>query len=395
MSKFAAILIALAGLAVAADWRYSGSDPGNSRYSRLREINTSNVNRLKVAWTWHTGDKSDRPVTQIQCTPLVVEGVMYVTTAQIKVAALRADTGTLLWTFDPFADSDDDKPRGVSRGVMFWSSGRQKRVFCTYRNKLVGLDAATGKLASGFGDNGQVDLTKGLGRDIANLAYYVTSPGVIYRNLLILGSTTGEGPRPAAPGHVRAFDVLTGKQIWIFHTIPHPGEFGYETWPPDAYERVGGANVWGGLSLDPKRGLVFLATGSPTFDFFGGDRVGANLFGNSILALKAATGERVWHFQTVHHDLWDYDIPCQPALVAITHNGAKMDVVAQVSKTGWVYLFERATGKPLYPIEERPVPQSDLPGERTYPTQPFPTNPPPFARQGISREDLTNISPEA
>ena len=223
----------------------------------------------------------------------------------------------------------------------------------------------------GFGDNGQVDLTKGLGRDIADLAYYVTSPGVIYRNLLILGSTTGEGPRPAAPGHVRAFDVITGKQIWIFHTIPHPGEFGYETWPSDAYERTGGTNVWGGLSLDPKRGLVFLATGSPTFDFYGGDRLGNNLFGNCLIALEVATGKRVWHFQVVHHDVWDYDLPTAPSLVTVKRNGCTIDAVAQVSKMGLVFVFDRATGKPLFPIEETAVPASDVPGEVLSKTQHF------------------------
>ena len=394
MFKFAAILVALAGLALADDWRYYGADPGNGRYSRLREINTSNVNRLKAAWTWHTGDKSDRPTTQIQCTPLVVDGVMYVTTAQIKVAALRADTGSLLWTFDPFAGSDDEKPRGVNRGVMFWSSGKRKRVFFTYRNKLVGLDAATGKPAAGFGENGQVDLTKGLGRDIANLAYYVTSPGVVDRNLLILGSTTGEGPRSAAPGHVRAFDVLTGKQIWIFHTIPHPGEFGYDTWPADAYERVGGTNVWGGLSLDAKRGLVFLATGSPTFDFYGGDRVGNNLFGNSLIALEAATGKRVWHFQAVHHDVWDYDLPTAPSLITLKRNGRAVDAVAQVSKMGLVFLFDRTNGKPLFPIEETPIPASDVPGEVLSKTQPIPVKPPPISGRRLHEEDLTDVSPQ-
>jgi quinoprotein glucose dehydrogenase len=394
MFRSAAIPIALAGLAIAADWPYYGADPGNSRYSRLKEINTSNVNLLKATWTWHSGDKSDRPATQIQCTPLVVDGVMYVTTAQIKVAALRADTGTLLWTFDPFANSDDDKPRGVNRGVMFWSSGKQKRVFFTYRNKLVGLDATTGKPAAGFGDNGQVDLTKGLGRDIANLAYYVTSPGVIYRNLLILGSTTGEGPRPAAPGHVRAFDVRTGKQIWIFHTIPHPGEFGYDTWPPDAYERTGGTNVWGGLSLDPKRGLVFLATGSPTFDFYGGDRLGNNLFGNCLIALEVATGKRVWHFQVVHHDVWDYDLPTAPSLVTVKRNGRSIEAVAQVSKMGLVFVFDRATGKPLFPIEETAVPASDVPGEVLSKTQPIPVKPLPISRRRLLEEDLTDITPQ-
>ncbi len=319
---------------------------------------------------------------------------MYVTTAQIKVAALRADTGSPLWTFDPFANSDDDKPRGVNRGVMFWSSGKQKRVFFTYRNKLVGLDAATGKPAAGFGEKGQVDLTKGLGRDIGDLAYYVTSPGVIYRNLLILGSTTGEGPRPAAPGHVRAFNVLTGKQEWIFHTIPHPGEFGYETWPADAYERTGGTNVWGGLSLDARRGLVFLATGSPTFDFYGGDRVGNNLFANSLIALEAATGKRVWHFQAVHHDVWDYDLPTAPSLVTVKRNGRAVDAVAQVSKMGLVFVFNRVSGKPLFPIEETPVPASDVPGEVLSKTQPIPVKPPPISGRRLLEEDLTNISPQ-
>ena len=319
---------------------------------------------------------------------------MYVTTAQIKVVALRADTGAVLWTFDPFANSDDDKPRGVSRGVMFWSSGKQKRVFFTYRNKLVGLDAVTGKPAAGFGANGQVDLTKGLGRDITDLAYYVTTPGVIYRNLLILGSTTGEGPRPAAPGHVRAFDVLTGQQKWIFHTIPHPGEFGYETWPRDAYERSGGTNVWGGLSLDAKRGMVFLATGSPTFDFYGGDRIGDNLFANSLIALEAGTGKRIWHFQVVHHDVWDYDLPTAPSLVTLTKDGHKVDAVAQVSKMGLVFVFDRATGKPIFPIEEKPVPPSDVPGEVLSKTQPIPVKPPPISGRRLLEADLTDVTPE-
>jgi quinoprotein glucose dehydrogenase len=394
MSKPWAIFLTLAATMCAADWRYYGFDPGNSRYSPEKQINTSNIKRLKVAWTWHTGDKSDRPVTQIQCTPLVIDGVMYVTTAQQKVAALGADTGAVLWTFDPFANSDDEKPRGVNRGVMFWSAGAHKRVFFTYRDKLVGLDAVTGKPAPGFGDNGEVNLSKGLDRDITDLAYYVTSPGVIYRDLLILGSTTGEGPRSAAPGHVRAFDVLTGKQKWIFHTIPHPGEFGYETWPPEAYKRSGGTNVWGGLSLDLKRGMVFLATGSPTFDFYGGDRIGDNLFANSLVALDATTGKRIWHFQVVHHDVWDYDLPTAPSLVTVKRNGRTIDAVAQVSKMGLVFVFDRVTGKSLFEIEEKPIPASDMPGEVLSKTQPIPVKPPPISGRRLLEEDLTNIMPE-
>ncbi|MEX2262355.1 MAG: pyrroloquinoline quinone-dependent dehydrogenase [Bryobacteraceae bacterium] len=376
------------------EWQFYGGDAGSSRYSPLSQINLANVARLKVAWTYRTGDKSDRPVTQIQCTPIIVDGVMYLTTPQIKVAAVQADTGEPLWTFDPFENSDDDRPRGVNRGVTYWQNGTDKRILFTYRSYLVALDAKTGKPVPSFGANGQVDLTKGLDRDIGGLAYYITSPGAVYRDLIILGSTTGEGPRPSAPGHVRAFDVRTGQQKWIFHTIPHPGEFGYDTWPPDAWKRAGGANDWGGLSVDEKRGWVFLALGSPTFDFYGGDRLGDNLFGNSIVALNATTGKRIWHYQTVRHDIWDYDLPCNPNLVTVTHNGRKVDAVAQVTKTGMTFLLDRETGKPLFPVEERRMAPSDISGEKLAPTQPFPVKPPPFSRHRFFEEDITNLSPK-
>lgn len=380
--------------APAADWPVYGSDAATSRYSTLKQIDRSNVSRLKTAWTFHTGDKTDRPKTQIQCTPIVIDGVMYITSAQLKVMALRADTGKLLWSYDPFATLDDDNPRGVSRGVTYWTDGSEKRILFTYRARLVSLDAKTGKPAAAFGDNGQVDLRQGLDRDVTDLAYYVTTPGTIYKDLLILGSTTGEGPRPSAPGHVRAFDVRTGKQKWIFHTIPHPGEFGYDTWPKDAYKYAGGTNVWGGLTLDEKRGMVFLATGSPTFDFWGGDRVGNNLFGNSVVALDANTGRRIWHYQVVHHDVWDYDLPTSPSLITLKRDGQTIDAVAQVSKMGFVFVFDRVTGKPLFPIEERPVPASDVPGEVLSKTQPFPLKPPPLSRQRLTEDELTNITPE-
>ncbi|MCC6389373.1 MAG: pyrroloquinoline quinone-dependent dehydrogenase [Bryobacterales bacterium] len=387
------LVLTLVAAANAADWPVYGGDAGTSRYSALKQIHAGNVRNLKVAWTFHTGDKTERPATQMQCTPIVADGVMYVTSAQLKVIALRAETGEKLWSYDPFAGLDDDRPRGVSRGVSYWSRGKEKRILFTYRARLVSLDAATGKPDGAFGDNGQVDLTQGLDRDITGLAYYVTTPGVVYGDLLILGSTTGEGPRPSAPGHVRAFDVRTGKQKWIFHTIPHPGEFGYETWSRDSWKYSGGTNVWGGLTLDARRGLVFLATGSPTFDFYGGDRIGDNLFGNSVVALDAKTGRRVWHYQVVHHDVWDYDLPTAPSLVTLRRDGRPVDALVQLSKMGFVFVFDRVTGKPLFPIEERPAPASEIPGEVLSRTQPFPLKPPPLSRQGLSEDDLTDITP--
>jgi quinoprotein glucose dehydrogenase len=378
----------------ATEWPFYGGDAATSRYSPLKQINTTNAGSLQAAWTFHTGDSTDRPATQIQCTPIVVDGVMYITSAQLKVIALRADTGEKLWSYDPFAGSDDERPRGVNRGVSFWTNGKDKRILFTYRSRLVSLDAKTGKLAAAFGDNGQVDLTQGLDRDITGLAYYITTPGVVFKDLLILGSTTGEGPRLSAPGHVRAFDVRTGKQKWIFHTIPHPGEYGYETWSKDSWKYSGGTNVWGGLTVDAKRGMVFLATGSPTFDFWGGDRIGDNLFGNSVVALNAETGKRVWHYQVVHHDVWDYDLATAPTLVTLERHGKKVDALVQVSKMGFVFVFDRATGKPLFPIEERPVPPSDVPGEVLSRTQPFPVKPPPISRQGFSEGDIAAITPE-
>ena len=263
------------------------------------------------------------------------------------------------------------------------------------RTELLALDAKTGKLIESFGKGGRVDLRDDLDRDMTNLRVSASTPGPIYKDLLILGTGGGEGPRPAAPGHIRAYDVRTGKRRWIFHTIPHPGEFGYDTWPPEAWKISGGANCWGGMSVDETRGLVFAATGSPTFDFFGGDRKGQNLFGNCVLALNAETGERVWHFQAVHHDIWDYDLPCQPVLVTVRHQEKPVDAVAQITKMGFIFLLDRETGKPLFPIEERPTPKSDIPGEEAWPTQPFPTKPPPIARQRLTEDGLANLSPES
>ncbi len=383
------------------EWRSYGGDPGGMRYSPLDQINRSNIRDLRVAWTYHTGDKRDRPRTTIECTPVVADGLMYITTALINVCALDAASGKLVWRFDPFAGSPDyeatgaESIRGVSRGVTYWEDGRDKRIFVTAGPRLVCLDARTGRPVAGFGNKGSVDLTKGLGKDISGMMYDVTSPGVVYKNLLILGSEVGEGPEPAAPGHVRAFDARTGEMVWIFHTIPEPGEVGHETWEGDTWKTTGGANDWGGLSLDEERGMVFLALGSAAFDFYGGQRPGQNLFANSVVALDAATGKRVWHYQIVHHDLWDRDLPCLPMLVTVNQGGRRVDAVAQVTKFSKVFVFDRDTGKPLFPVEERAVPASDAEGEKAWPTQPFPLMPPPYTRQAFTEDQITNISPEA
>jgi quinoprotein glucose dehydrogenase len=392
-------LAPLVGRLAAADrsqeWQFYGGDAEATRYSPLAQITANNVGNLKAAWVHHSAPADSRYRGSVECTPLIVDGVVYIVGAGLVVQALNAATGNLMWTFSPLSASAGGRGVGTSRGVTYWKNGSSERIFAPVQNKMFCLDAKTGQLIRSFGVDGAIDLEQDVDRDTTGTSIVSTTPGAIYQELLIVTSRTGEGPRPAAPGHIRAYDARTGKRRWIFHTIPHPGEFGYDTWSPDSWKTTGGANCWGGLSVDEKRGLALLGTGSATFDFYGGDRVGANLFANCVLALKAETGERIWHFQTVHHDLWDYDIPCAPMLVTITHEGRKTDIVAQVSKTGWLYLLDRQTGKPLYPIEERPVPQSEVAGEKTYPTQPFPTGPPPFSRRGISRDDLTDISPEA
>lgn len=383
------------------EWRYYGGDPAYTRHSSLAQINSRNVQTLRVAWTHNTGDKMNRPRTTMECTPIVVDGVMYITSPLLKVRALEAASGRVLWNFDPyteigaFENPGAESIRGVNRGVTFWQEGDDKRIFSTAGSNLMCLDAKTGKLIPSFGEKGTVDLKKGLGRDISELLYDVTTPGVIYKNLIILGSEVDEGPEPAAPGHVRAFDVRTGRQAWIFHTIPQPGEFGHDSWEGDSWKTAGGANDWGGLSLDEKRGWVFLALGSAAFDFFGGQRLGQNLFANCVVALDAQTGKRIWHYQIVHHDLWDRDLPCPPSLITVKHKGRSVDAVAQVTKFSQIFLLDRDTGKPLFTVEERPVPASDVAGEKASPTQPFPLKPPALTRLVFTEDQVTNISSEA
>ena len=377
------------------EWRVYGGSASGTKYSPLDQINRSNVGKLKVAWTYHTGDSRPKPATTIECNPLVVHGVMYLTTSQLKLCALEADTGKLLWQFDPFEGVDEDMPRGVNRGVAHWEDGNDQRIFFVARARLFAVDAKTGKLIPDFGQGGSVDLKRGLGRDISRLTYDVSTPGIIYKNRIILGSLCGEGPEPSAPGHIRAFDVHTGVMAWIFHTLPRPGEFGNDVWEGDSWHTTGGANDWGGMTLDEKRGWVFVSTGSAAFDFYGGQRLGSNLFANCVIALDAATGKRIWHYQVVHHDLWDRDLPCPAALVTLNIGGKKVDAAVQPTKFGQLFVLDRETGKPLFPMEERPVPPSDIPGEKAWPTQPQVLKPPPYARQAFTEDDITNISPEA
>lgn len=382
-------------------WDVYGGSREKLQYSSLTQIDTTNVDRLQVAWTYRTGDMDTANSSQIQCNPLVVDGVLYGTTPKMKLFALAAGTGKPLWTFDPYANNlAGDKGFFIlnnSRGIAYWTDGgNDKRLFYTAGSRLYCIDAQTGKPVGGFGDQGSLDLHQGLDRKVDDLFITATSPGVVYKDLIIMGSRVDEGAA-AAPGHVRAFDVRTGKRRWIFHTIPHPGQPGYETWEDTAaYKHIGGANVWSGFSLDEKRGMVFCATGSASFDFYGGKRRGANLYANSVLALDAATGKRIWHFQGIHHDVWDRDFPTPPMLVTLQKDGKTIDAVAQVSKQGFIFVFERETGKPVYPIREMPVPhQTTLAGERLSPTQPMPEWPKPFVRQAFTEQDINPLLSEA
>ena len=372
-----------------ADWKTYQGDFGRNQYSSLTQVNKQNVNKLVPLWIYKTGD-SLRNNSQIQCNPIIINGVLYATTPNLKLIALNAATGKLIWEFDP----DLDFSPHVNRGVSYWESKNDKRVLYTAGSLLFAINALTGKPVRSFGASGVTSLKAGLGVRAADLCVIATSPGVVYNDLLIIGTRVSENA-DAAPGYVRAFNILTGKVEWVFHTIPKPGEYGYSTWPKNAYEQIGGANAWAGISLDEKRGVVYIPTGSASFDFWGGNRLGENLFANSIIALDASTGKRIWHYQTVHHDIWDRDLPAPPNLVTINHNEKIIDAVAQVTKSGYVFLFHRDTGLPLFPIEERKVPKSDLIGEEAWETQPFPLKPPPFSRQRFTENEITNISKES
>jgi quinoprotein glucose dehydrogenase len=383
----------VSGGAASNDWPVYHGDKESSHYSSLDQINTRNVARLQVAWTFHSSTNPAGRFSQIQCNPLVIDGILYGTSPELNVFAIDAATGNELWRFDPAGGGRGGF--GVNRGVAHWREGNDSRILVIAGQYLHSLDAKTGKPVPSFGNNGRVDLKSDLGRDVSQLYVLATTPGIVFKNLLIIGSRVSEGPGPVAPGHIRAYDIRSGKLAWIFHTIPHPGEFGYETWPPDAWKSMGGANCWAGMALDEKRGIVFVPTGSAAFDFWGGNRVGQNLFADCLLALDAATGKRLWHFQGVHHDLWDRDFPAPPNLLTVRRDGKAIDAVAQITKSSRVFLFNRETGEPLVPIEERPVPMSDLQGESAWPTQPIPLKPAPFGRQLFTADEITDLSPES
>ncbi len=366
------------------DWPVYGGQSSSNHYSALSQIDRDNVTRLRVAWKCDTGERGI-----LQTSPIMVGRILYAYTPTQKVIALDAASGRLLWKFDSGIQGT-----APARGLSYWSDGKQSRLFAGVMNFLYALDPATGKPVLTFGENGRVDLRKGLGRPYRLQDIALTSPGLIYKDLIIVGGRVPE-THPAPPGDVRAFDVRTGKLRWTFHTIPHPGEYGYDTWPKNAWTTAGSANNWAGMTLDEKRGIAYIPTGSAVFDFYGGDRIGNDLFADTLLALDAETGKRIWHFQEVHHDIWDRDLPAPPALVTVSHHGERVDAVAQTTKQGYLYLLNRTTGEPLFPIVERKYPASTVPGEISSPTQPAPVAPQPFARQLLTEDMLTERTPAA
>jgi glucose dehydrogenase len=367
-----------------SDWPAYGGGFNGDHYSSLTQINRANVQHLQPAWSYDTGEKGN-----LEVNPVIVDGTLYAYTPSQIVIALDAATGKLKWKFD-----SGIRATQPSRGITYWIDGTRGRVFAGVMNFLYCLDAETGKPVASFGENGRIDLRKDLRGNPEEQSVALTTPGVIYKDLIIVGGRNPE-THPAPPGDIRAYDVHTGALRWSFHTIPHPGEPGYETWPPDAWKTAGAANDWAGLSLDAQRGIVFVPTGSAVMDFYGGDRVGNDLYANCILALDAATGKLLWHFQGVHHDIWDRDFPAPPALYTLHENGKTIEALAQISKQAYLYLFDRVSGKPLFPVHEHPYPASTIPGEVTSPTQPSPDWPLPFARQQLTADMLTDRTPEA
>lgn len=382
------------------EWEVYGGSKANNHFSSLKEIDTANVAGLEIGWEYHTGDADAK--TQIQVNPLVIGGILYGVSPKLKLFALDAATGKEIWVFNPVDTASSHNGNGyfsmnVCRGVTYYShDGKDKRIFYSAGSHLYCIDAEKGVPINTFGDNGKLDLHNDMGRDVQNLYIASTTPGIIYQNLIIIGTRVAENAA-AAPGYIRAYDVYTGKLKWIFHTIPQPGEAGYESWPDkNAYQHIGGANAWAGFSMDEEKGIVYAPIGSASYDFYGGKRPGANLYANCILALDAATGKKIWHYQTVHHDLWDRDLPAAPVLINIEKNGKRIEALAQLTKSGYIFLLDRVTGKPVYPIPETPVPvATDLSGEEVWPTQPIPAFPQPFVRQLLTENNLNRVVPDS
>ena len=380
------------------EWSSWGGDPGGSKYSPLTQINKSNVRGLKPLWIFDTTDFSDgkrlTTMSAFEATPLVIDGVMYVTSPFHRLFALDPETGRMLWQFDPKFDTNTRVVLYQSRGVAWWPRGRAI-IMADQQARLFSIDSRSGKLNRAFGDNGMINLRQGFTEKFPNANYGLTSPPAVCGDTVITGAWVSDGEPQGPSGDIRGFDARTGREKWRFHTVPRPGEFGNDTWAGDSWRDRGGVNVWSIMSVDDKRGMVFLPLTSPSFDYYGGDRAGANLFADSVVALDCATGARRWHFQTVHHNVWDYDLPSQPMLVTVNHGGRAIDAVAQLTKTGFVFLLHRDSGKPLFEVEERPIPASPVPGEKTWPTQPVPVKPPPFVRQSFKLSELTTVTPES
>ncbi len=358
------------------DWSVYKGGPDANNYSALDQISKNNVSQLKEVWSFYPMDETENfRFWKYECNPIIVGDIMYLLSARSILYALNAQNGSVLWSHDALDGRPSD---GVKRGVTYWTDGSDDRILYTIQDKLLAVDAQTGQTISSFGEDGKVDLSIDQ-RTNSEAKVRLSSPGIIYQDLIIVGAAVSES-LGAAPGDIRAYNVITGDLAWTFHTIPHPGEPGYGTWPSDAYMTAGGANNWAGMSLDEERGIIYAPTGSPTYDYYGADREGSNLYGNSVIALDASSGEYLWHFQTIHHDIWDYDLPTAPNLVTIQKDGQSVDAVAQPGKTGFIYVLDRETGEPLFPIDERKVPPSNIPGEHAWPTQPFPSSPPPFIR---------------
>ncbi len=405
-AALAAALFSLSADRPFVDWTSWGGDPGSGHYSTLTGINTKNVSQLKQVWVWKTGETASQQYGtrpgMFENTPVTLDNMVFVTSPYNRVVALDPEKGSVLWSYDPHSIVDGQPANGtgyVHRGIAVWRDSQdhnQPRIFLNTRYRLISLDAKTGLPVKSFGDNGVVDLSQGLVWQINKMHYSETSPPVIYKDLIILGNGVGDRLtyKNDPPGDVRAFNARTGKQVWSFHTIPQAGEVGNETWGNDSWKFTGHTNVWAPFTLDEKRGLLYLPVSTPSNDFYGGNRPGNNLFGETLVCLDAATGARRWHYQIIHHGLWDYDLASPPTLVNITVDGKKIDAVVQLTKHGFAFVFDRVTGKPVWPIEERPVPASDVPGEHASPTQPFPTKPPPFSPQGVTLADAFDLTPE-
>ena len=397
-------LLVLSPTVSGQEWPFYGGDAGGTRSSPLKQINRKNVKNLKRAWTYHMGEvdrggnETDRHhIVPFESTSIVIGGVLYFSTPSNRVIALDAETGQEIWQFDPQAGRYGPRRFFQHRGVAYWQSktGEGRILYGTFDGRLIALDAKTGRPCREFGKDGAVDLRAGVVDAHPSAEYSVTSPPAIYQDLVMTGAAVPEYPSKGPSGDVRAFDVRSGKLEWTFHTIPQPGELGHESWEGAAWKERTGANVWSIMSVDAERGLVFLPIGSASYDFYGGDRKGLDLFSNCLVALDAATGKLVWYYQMVHHDIWDYDMPAQPVLITVRRDGRDIPAIVQLTKMGFVFILDRLTGKPLFPVEERSVPKSDVPGESAWPTQPFPVKPLPLVRHSFSEGDISTITPES